>query len=158
MKTHRHLWFSGLAMLALGLLIAWLPAPRQLGAGATDRANTLPWQELLRPDAGGGAAAAGLANPAVDGRVVRLPGYVVPLDRTHEGLREFLLVPSFGACIHVPPPPPDQIVLVRLDRRSPQWRTMDAVWVEGTLRVHPSDSSIAASSYAIDGAAVTTYP
>ncbi|MFN5811592.1 MAG: DUF3299 domain-containing protein, partial [Burkholderiales bacterium] len=44
---------------------------------------------------------------------VRLPGYAVPLDADRSDKREFLLVPYFGACIHTPPPPANQIVLVR---------------------------------------------
>ncbi|OHC44405.1 MAG: hypothetical protein A3J25_09630, partial [Pseudomonadales bacterium RIFCSPLOWO2_02_FULL_63_210] len=49
----------------------------------------------------------------LDGQAVKLPGYIVPLDVTDEGrVTEFLLVPYFGACIHVPPPPSNQIVHV----------------------------------------------
>ena len=44
---------------------------------------------------------------------VRIPGYAVPLDTERSETREFLLVPYFGACIHTPPPPANQIVLVR---------------------------------------------
>jgi hypothetical protein len=44
-------------------------------------------------------------NPAVEGMKARLPGYVVPLDTQPAGIKEFLLVPYFGACIHSPPPP-----------------------------------------------------
>jgi hypothetical protein len=47
-------------------------------------------------------------NPALDGAAVRIPGYVVPLEQTKEGVKEFLLVPYFGACIHSPPPPSNQ--------------------------------------------------
>lgn len=158
LKPIHHALFAGVAIGAIGLVLAWLPAPREVGAGARATANTTHWQELLPPEGGGVAAAAGHANPAVDGRPVRMSGYVVPLDRTATGVREFLLVPTFGACVHVPPPPPNQIVLVRLAERSPQWRTMDAVWVEGTLRIRAADSGIAASSYAIDGGAVRSYP
>jgi len=43
---------------------------------------------------------------------IRMPGFVVPLDAVRNGQREFLLVPYFGACIHTPPPPANQIVLV----------------------------------------------
>lgn len=50
---------------------------------------------------------------SLDGRLVKLPGYVLPLELGKKGVREFLLVPYIGACIHVPPPPPNQIVYVR---------------------------------------------
>ncbi len=48
---------------------------------------------------------------SLDGQQVKLPGYIVPLEVNEEGrTTEFLLVPYYGACIHVPPPPPNQIV------------------------------------------------
>ena len=53
-------------------------------------------------------------NPKMDGARVRLPGYVVPLEEVKGELKEFLLVPYFGACIHSPPPPANQIVHVRV--------------------------------------------
>ncbi len=47
----------------------------------------------------------------LDGQQVKLPGYIVPLEVSEEGrTTEFLLVPYYGACIHVPPPPSNQIV------------------------------------------------
>ena len=59
------------------------------------------------------------ANKSLDGATVRLPGFIIPLDARRDGvLDEFLLVPYFGACIHVPPPPPNQLVYVRMARRT----------------------------------------
>ena len=49
---------------------------------------------------------------SLDGNRIKLPGYIVPLDEVKAGLKEFLLVPYFGACIHTPPPPANQIVWV----------------------------------------------
>ena len=53
----------------------------------------------------------------LDGHVIKLPGYVLPLDFEGTLVRSFLLVPYVGACIHVPPPPPNQIVHVQLKSR-----------------------------------------
>ncbi|MEM6423345.1 MAG: DUF3299 domain-containing protein, partial [Pseudomonadota bacterium] len=50
-----------------------------------------------------------------NGRRIRLPGYMVPMAFDGTGVTELLLVPYVGACIHVPPPPPNQIVLVTAD-------------------------------------------
>jgi hypothetical protein len=56
---------------------------------------------------------------ALDGTKVRIPGYIVPLEADDQGrLTEFFLVPFLGACIHVPPPPPNQIVYVKLPQAS----------------------------------------
>jgi hypothetical protein len=95
-------------------------------------------------------------NPKMDGAQVRLPGYVVPLEGPREELKEFLLVPYFGACIHSPPPPSNQIVLVS-SRQPLKVRTMDAVWVTGTLHAARSDSSMGVSSYRIQDPAVEPY-
>lgn len=86
-------------------------------------------------------------NPAMDGAAVRIPGYVVPLDESKRGVKEFLLVPYFGACIHSPPPPANQIVHVVLDKPSKEFRMMDAVWASGTLKTLRSDSAMGMSGY-----------
>lgn len=95
--------------------------------------------------------------PAMDGAAVRLPGYVVPLEEVKGELKEFLLVPYFGACIHSPPPPANQIVHVIAPHAVKGIRTMDAVWVSGTLRIARSDSAMGASGYRIGDATVERY-
>lgn len=81
------------------------------------------------------------------GQSVRLPGYLVPLDAAKDGLREFLLVPYFGACIHTPPPPANQIVHVRTQAPVKGFRTMDAVWVSGSLGLERSKTDMGSSGY-----------
>ena len=49
-------------------------------------------------------------NSKLDGKQIRLAGYLLPLDFSGKTIRDFLLVPTIGACIHVPPPPPNQMV------------------------------------------------
>lgn len=91
------------------------------------------------------------------GQQLRLPGYVVPLERAGDDkLKEFLLVPYFGACIHSPPPPANQIVLVSLAKPAPL-RTMDTVWVTGTMRVDRSDSPMGVSGYRLEQARSEAY-
>jgi uncharacterized protein len=58
-------------------------------------------------------------NKSLEGATVRLPGFIVPLEGVKDGsVSEFLLVPYFGSCIHVPPPPPNQIVYVHNGKRA----------------------------------------
>jgi len=97
------------------------------------------------------------SNAAMDGQKVRIPGYVVPLDDSKTGLKEFLLVPYFGACIHTPPPPSNQIILVAPQQLAKGYRSMDTVWVSGTLRTLRGDSFMGASSYRMDAAQVEPY-
>lgn len=72
-------------------------------------------------------------NESISGKSVRIPGYVLPLETEGTALREFLLVPFVGACIHVPPPPPNQMVHVLLDQPYASKRLYEPVWVEGVL-------------------------
>ena len=94
---------------------------------------------------------------ALDGASIKLPGYLVPLDESKAGLAEFLLVPYFGACIHTPPPPANQIVLVVPARPLQGFRSMDTVWVRGTLRTARSGSPMGTSAYRLEAALVDRY-
>lgn len=97
------------------------------------------------------AAASGV-NEKLVGTSVRLPGYVVPLEFNDQKVVQFLLVPTAGACIHTPPPPANQIVLVRY----PAGITIDGlytpVWISGKLR---AESAVETVSY-VDGQAPVT--
>jgi hypothetical protein len=72
-------------------------------------------------------------------------------------MKEFLLVPYFGACIHTPPPPANQIIDVKLRQPSKDVRMMDAIWVSGRLSRLRSSTAMGASGYAMEGVAVEPY-
>jgi hypothetical protein len=91
---------------------------------------------------------------ALAGRAARLPGYVVPLQSGRDGVSNFLLVPYFGACIHTPPPPANQIVLVTLKTPSKALKTMDTVRVVGRLSLDRQQTGMGASGYRIDEAVI----
>jgi uncharacterized protein len=95
--------------------------------------------------------------PAMDGTAVKLAGYVVPLDVVKGELKEFLLVPYFGACIHSPPPPANQIVHVVAAKPAKGFRAMDTVWVSGTLKTKRQDSHMGVSGYHLDATVVDAY-
>lgn len=82
---------------------------------------------------------------------VRLSGYVVPLETDGKAIRQFLLVPYFGACIHVPPPPANQVVHVVLDQPAHGVQVMAAVSVSGRMQVLASSTEYGKASYRIDG-------
>jgi uncharacterized protein len=96
-------------------------------------------------------------NPAIVGQQVRIPGFIVPLEDTNAGLKEFLLVPYFGACIHSPPPPANQIIHVLPRTPAKGFRSMDTVWVSGPVAVTRTDSYMGVSTYRIEATAVTRY-
>ena len=85
----------------------------------------------------------------LDGRLVALPGYAVPLDADLDGVRSFLLAPYVGACIHVPPPPPNQIVLVSSDAPYSFREMFEPILVVGEMRVEPARSALAEVGYQI---------
>jgi hypothetical protein len=96
-------------------------------------------------------------NAALLGQLVRIPGFVVPLEDSKDGLKEFLLVPYFGACIHSPPPPSNQIVHVLPRSPARGVRSMDAVWISGVLATVRTDSYMGAASYRIEAVSVLPY-
>ncbi len=96
-------------------------------------------------------------NPALVGQAIRIPGFVVPLEETKDGVKEFLLVPYFGACIHSPPPPANQIIHVLPKSVAKGLRSMDPVWISGTLAQLKTDSYMGAASYRVEALAVEPY-
>lgn len=97
------------------------------------------------------------ANEALDGRSGRIAGFLVPLDWNANEFREFLLVPYFGACIHTPPPPANQVIHVVADPPVSGFEMMEAVWVEGRLEVASSDTEMGRSGYRMQARSVTLY-
>jgi hypothetical protein len=84
------------------------------------------------------------------GRLVRMAGYLLPLEIIGAKVTEFLLVPYIGACIHVPPPPPNQIVYVKIIKKAYRHKGLnDPVWVTGKMSV----KSMTRDLYLVDGSA-----
>jgi uncharacterized protein len=96
-------------------------------------------------------------EPSLDGKRVKLAGFVVPLERKGDAVLELLLVPYFGACIHVPPPPANQIVHVVLKKPAEGMKMMDAFWVSGTLSLQHGDSSLGVYGYRMTGDRLDPY-
>ena len=161
-------------LLALLLLVAtplWAAAPKEL-----------TWSEMIPPDAPpeapdmtplhdlsqmgdmetAPAAKQDLPNapvvPALDGQLIRLPGYIVPLEVSEDGrTTDFLLVPYFGACIHVPPPPSNQIVHVTSKEGVKLDELYQPYWVEGPLQVKASSSELADAGYQMEAEKIYAY-
>jgi hypothetical protein len=103
------------------------------------------------------------------GKSIKIPGFAVPLEGEDgfEYVKEFLLVPTYGACIHVPPPPPNQVIHVILDEPVYFEKLMYAVWVSGIVEIGeyfleaPSDSGVQTydteTSYLLRGQKVEEY-
>jgi len=94
---------------------------------------------------------------ALDGQSVSLPGFVVPLEGDSEVITEFLLVPYFGACIHVPPPPPNQIVHVTIKGGVPIDSLYDAIVVTGIISTETWSGEIAQVGYKMKAVGVAPF-
>ncbi len=81
----------------------------------------------------------------LNGSTVRIAGYLLPLDFSEEGTSEFLLVPYIGACIHVPPPPPNQLVFVKLKQSYKSDGLFEPVWVTGQIATKRTEQTLALS-------------
>lgn len=101
---------------------------------------------------------AGRVVPEMNGRAIRIPGFVVPLEVSEDQrITEFFLVPYYGACIHVPPPPPNQIIHVRYEEGFTAEALYDAFWITGTLRTAETVNELAESSYVMEADSVILY-
>ena len=94
----------------------------------------------------------------LDQLMARMPGYILPLDYATQGqAREFLLLPYHGACVHYPPPPPNQIVYLRSPEPIAFNSLWEPVWVEGRMQIQRMDTDLAASAYAMTVRSVSPY-
>ena len=89
-----------------------------------------------------------------NGQTVRLAGYVVPLETDGTALKEFLLVPYYGACIHVPPPPPNQTVFVRAKDGLSIRRLFDTVAVTGRFNTERRTGELADAGHVLDATTI----
>jgi len=96
---------------------------------------------------------------AMSGQRVRIPGFLVKLEGDAQTVREFLLVPYFGACIHVPPPPANQVIHVVPDKPVPAAVARDsgAVWVSGVLSTTAKATDLGNASYKLKAVKVEAY-
>ena len=144
--------------------IAFLTALLFLVAPTEPR--TISWTDLVPEGAatavapgdpadheGGAAQQTGSAEAVaeLDGAFIRMPGFMLPLDYTEKGkVKAFLLVPYYGACIHVPPPPPNQIVFVDTGDSPVESKGLwDPVWVTGTMQVKANDNDLGDTAYTL---------
>jgi hypothetical protein len=115
----------------------------------------IDWRTLGALDLVSGKAPASLQ--ALDGKVVQIAAFIVPLEDDMQESDEFLLVPYFGACVHTPPPPPNQMVYVKMrGGKSVKIGWWDPVLFEGVLRLKQVESPYGASYYEMEG--ITSKP
>lgn len=92
---------------------------------------------------------------ALNGKSVKIPGFMVPLEDDQRKVTEFLLVPSPQACIHVPPPPPNQMVYVKMRRGIEA--AVGPIWVYGTLHLVTKKSMYGDASFEVSADGIEPY-
>ncbi|ARU59458.1 membrane protein [Oleiphilus messinensis] len=137
-------------------------------------AKTISWEDLIPENAPQLAAPPSITHdspvtvppaqseqidvrPELNGKAIKLPGFIVPLEGDENRVTEFLLVPYFGACIHVPPPPANQIVHVKYPKGVPGELLYSPVWIEGPLSTSTVATELATSGYSMAAVEVTEY-
>ena len=93
----------------------------------------------------------------LNGSVVKIPGFVIPLEGDANNVTEFLLVPYFGACIHVPPPPPNQIIFVSGAKNLKADMIYSPFWISGTLTTEVMTHDLGQSAYSIKADTIEEY-
>ena len=85
-----------------------------------------------------------------DGKAIRIPGFIVPLEQNEEQkATAFFVVPYFGACLHMPPPPPNQILYVEYKEGVAVENLYDPYWFEGTVKIDNHESALGTSAYTL---------
>ncbi|MCX7978876.1 MAG: DUF3299 domain-containing protein [Bdellovibrionaceae bacterium] len=113
----------------------------------------LTWDDLVELDYVSGASSEKLKSN--DNKFVRIPGFMVPLEDNVRQVSEFLLVPTPQACIHVPPPPPNQMVYVKL--REPSPAAWGAIWVYGKFKITNKEHMYGTASFELEGDRIENY-
>lgn len=96
-------------------------------------------------------------NPSLDGTTVKLPGFLIPIDLTTAGVTSFILAPYAGACLHTPPPPPNQLIYVTTETPWPSFEPFEAVTVTGRMQHAIHSTDVAVTGYEMDADQIDVY-
>lgn len=162
--NRRHILASGAALLATSRSLAatsareiqWddliprgVPYSEIIGEGVMDEQSDY-WAPIYD-------ANATRLNDELDGAYIRMPGYILPLELGTDGITEFLLVPYVGACIHVPPPPANQLVIVTSQKPWPSDSLWDPVWVTGRMHIRLQSTELGQTGYELNADLMEVY-
>lgn len=131
------------------LLPPGLPYSEIIGQGEIDEANDT-WNPIYDEN--------GIKlNEKLDGIFIKMPGFIIPFETSAKGVTEFMLVPYTGACIHTPPPPANQLVMVNAQTPWPSDNLWDPVWVFGTISTQLQATDLGQTGYAIEAERMEIY-
>lgn len=127
---------------------------KQFSGRPSGDALEVTWNLLGQMDYISGKPSGELAS--MDKHLVKIPGFMVPLEDSMKKVTEFLLVPTPQACIHVPPPPPNQMVYVKMTGEGADV-AYGPIWIYGTLHLTSKKHMYGESSFEMEGDYVEVY-
>lgn len=173
-----HMLTSRRSFIHMSFAATCLPASLGTPALASKRAVELDWSDLV-PNGSGGTdmerlrrlgvvrhgqlstpfdqATGGQVTQEYDGLNVKIPGYLIPLDFDGTAMTAGLLVPYVGACIHVPPPPPNQLIFVTVADPYDSDGLFEPVWVTGIFGTTATETQLAEIGYAMSAVRIEPY-
>ena len=131
------------------LLPPGLPYSEIIGEGEIDYSNDT-WSPIYD-------ANAIKLNEDLNGVYIKMPGFIIPFDFSAEGVTNFMLVPYVGACVHTPPPPANQLVMVKAAKPWPGDELWNPVWVTGTMRTQLQFTKLGQTGYSISADSMEVY-
>ena len=134
----------------LGILLLLISNSYSKDSKEITWSDLVPWTNVFTPNEV-------KFNKKLDGKTVKIPGYIVPLDHIGFGVVEFMLVPFIGACIHVPPPPPNQLIYVTTKEPWDAMTLWEPIWVTGTIIVKAQTNIWAETGYQISADEIEFY-
>jgi hypothetical protein len=150
-------WLVGSPVTDMSDVVFRDPAVVPSAHAQTQTPLEVPWQTLRELDFQTGQTSPAIAKLLGDGVVVRVPGFMIPLEDAADTVTEFLLTPYVLACVHVPPPPPNQMIHVKMAGGKKQRVIWDPVWVQGRLQVVETASPYGEAAYTMTGVLVERY-
>lgn len=126
-----------------------IPYSEIVGEGVMDEGNDI-WRPVFD-------ANATKLNPTLDGAYIKMPGFIIPIELSTDGVKSFVLVPYVGACIHTPPPPPNQLVFVTAETPWPSDDLWEAVWVTGEMKHELQTTEVAETGYVLQADKMDVY-
>jgi hypothetical protein len=126
-----------------------VPYSEIIGEGEMDERNDV-WRPIFDTNAT-------KLNPILDGAYIKMPGFIIPIDVSTAGVTSFVLVPYVGACLHTPPPPPNQLVFVTSKTPWPSDNLWEAVWVTGQMQHEIQATEVAETGYVLKADEMEVY-
>jgi hypothetical protein len=124
-----------------------LPSQSASGTTSENYETEVTWDDLRGLDYLTGSISEKVTD--LNRHIVRIPGYMVPLTDNLEYFSEFLIVPGQMACIHAPPPAPNQMLYVKATKNIPLGLVGYPFWFEGELHINPVKSSYGLVTYSL---------